>query len=119
MFNVTQASVVLAGLSVLTGVLILGGSLVFSRLVQREYPTPATSPPELPAAEAALLAKRSAAYRLGVLVLIGLAVLTAVEYAVGVFWLSIAVLFVIGLFKAGLIVHYFMHITSLWTEEGH
>jgi len=119
MFNITQASVVLAGLSVLAGILILGGGLVFSRLVQREYPTQAPPPPELPAAEAALLAKRSAAYRLGILVLVGLAILTAVEYAVGVFWLSIAILFVIGLFKAGLIVHYFMHVTSLWTEEGH
>ena len=60
--------------------------------------------------------KKKAAFRLGIYVLIGLAVLTGIE-----FFLSgqTALLFVVGLAKAWAIIQYFMHVTSLWSEEGH
>jgi hypothetical protein len=65
--------------------------------------------------------KKAAAYRQGVLVFIGLAVLTGLE-----FWVSLATdgsatfLFIIALLKAGIIAHFFMHIYRLWrTEEEH
>lgn len=63
--------------------------------------------------------KRTAAYRLGVNTLIVLAVLTAVEYALGITYNSTVILFVIGLLKAAAIVQNFMHIGRLWQEEGH
>ncbi len=63
---------------------------------------------------------RQAAYRPGILVLVALAVLTIVEY-----WIasaldgSVVFLFVIALVKAGLILQYFMHLGTLWSEEAH
>ncbi|MCA9961189.1 MAG: hypothetical protein R3E31_08425 [Chloroflexota bacterium] len=63
--------------------------------------------------------KKAAAYRLGVTTLIILAVLTAVEYAVGVTINSAVLMFIIGLIKAAVIVQNFMHIARLWREESH
>ena len=64
--------------------------------------------------------KKSAAYRLGIIVLVGLAILTAIEYFVALIPSNVTVwLFILGLFKAGLILHYFMHMSHLWSEEGH
>ncbi|MEJ2558837.1 MAG: hypothetical protein P8186_22010 [Anaerolineae bacterium] len=119
MIDVAQASMVLAGLSVLIGIVILGGGLAFGLFVQREYPPEVPAEKEEPAFDAALLAKRSAAYRLGIMVLIGLAILTGVEYGIAVAVSSVVALIIIGLFKAGLIVQYFMHVSSLWAEEAH
>jgi hypothetical protein len=119
MINVAQASMVLAGLSVLIGIVVLGGGLAFGLFVQREYPPELAVKKEEPALDAALLAKRSAAYRLGVMVLIGLAILTSVEYGIAITLSSVVALVIIGLFKAGLIIQYFMHVSSLWAEEGH
>ncbi len=119
MIDVAQASMVLAGLSVLIGIVILGGGLGFGLFVQREYPPEVPVGKEEPAFDAALLAKRSAAYRLGIMVLIGLAILTGVEYGIAIAVSSVVALIIIGLFKAGLIVQYFMHVSSLWAEEGH
>jgi len=68
--------------------------------------------------EAAVLTARQAAYRLGILVFVALAVLTAVE-----FWIasvahgSMVLLGLIALVKAGLIVQYYMHLRSVWGEE--
>lgn len=64
--------------------------------------------------------KTSQAYkqRLGVIVFIVLAVLTAVE-----FWISLSFtnpgpyLAIIVLVKAGLIIHYFMRLSQLWRRE--
>jgi cytochrome c oxidase subunit 4 len=62
--------------------------------------------------------ERSAAYRRGFLVFVGLAALTALE-----FWVataaggSVAFLFIIALVKAGVIVQYYMHLESVWSEE--
>jgi len=64
--------------------------------------------------------KKPAAFRRGITTFLILAVLTGLE-----FWVSratggsAALLFVIGLAKAGLILHYFMHISSLWSQESH
>jgi len=70
--------------------------------------------PEVNHAQAA----RRAAYRQGFLVLVGLAVLTGLEFLVaGVTNGSTVFLFIIALLKAGIILQYFMHIRSLWTEE--
>lgn len=63
--------------------------------------------------------KKAAAYRLGVITLIILAVLTGVEYIVGVYLESIVLLFILAVMKAVLIVQNFMHITRLWREESH
>ncbi|GAB4442407.1 MAG: hypothetical protein Fur0044_38820 [Anaerolineae bacterium] len=65
--------------------------------------------------------KKKAAFRLGMMVLIGLAVLTGLEYYVSFLPTSATpALFVIALVKAWAIIKYFMHIASLWAEErGH
>jgi len=120
MVDVTQASMVLIGLSVLMGIFILLGLLVFFGLfVQREYPPTPGQEEEEPTIDHAPAAKRSAAYRQGALVLVGLAVLTIVEYLVSVYLASVVIILIINLFKAGLIVQYYMHVSRLWSEEGH
>jgi len=63
--------------------------------------------------------KKAAAYRLGVITLGILAVLTAVEYIIGVNGGSAVFLFILGLLKAAIIVQNFMHIARLWQEESH
>ena len=65
--------------------------------------------------------KKKAAYRLGVMVLIGLAVLTIIEFYVALLPSgAITALFIIALIKAWAILQYFMHIKNLWAEEeGH
>jgi len=65
-----------------------------------------------------VLASRRTAYRQGLLVLVGLAVLTALE-----FWIATAAggstvfLFILILAKAGLILQYYMHLNHVWSEE--
>lgn len=64
--------------------------------------------------------KKSEAYELGGTVLLGLAVLTAAEYAVGARTASVVLLFIIALLKGGMILNYFMHGARLFSEEeGH
>jgi hypothetical protein len=64
------------------------------------------------------LAARKAAYRQGVFVLIGLAVLTALEFVVATALSgSVVLLFVLVLAKAGLILQFYMHVGHLWSEE--
>lgn len=59
-------------------------------------------------------------YRQGIIVFIGLAVLTVLEILVAIGLDGPLVpLFVIALIKAGLIVNYFMHVYRLWREEEH
>jgi heme/copper-type cytochrome/quinol oxidase subunit 4 len=61
---------------------------------------------------------RRAAYRQGLLVLVGLAILTALEFLVAsALGGSIVFLFVLALVKAGLILQYYMHVNRLWSEE--
>ncbi len=63
--------------------------------------------------------RKAAAYRLGLITLLILAVLTAVEYFVSVYTGSLILLMIIALIKAAIIVNNFMHITRLWREESH
>lgn len=63
--------------------------------------------------------KKAAAYRLGVITLLILAVLTVVEFFVAVYMSSLVLLFIIALVKAAIIVQNFMHIARLWREESH
>jgi len=64
------------------------------------------------------LAARKAAYRQGVFVLIGLAVLTVLEFVVATaLGGSVVFLFVLILAKAGLILQFYMHVNLLWSEE--
>lgn len=63
--------------------------------------------------------KKAAAYRLGVITLVILAVLTIVEYFIAVYMGSLVLLFIIALVKAAVIVQNFMHIARLWREESH
>lgn len=62
---------------------------------------------------------KAAAYRRGMFVFIALAILTIIEYFVGVALNSAVLLFILALLKAALIVQYFMHIYRLWREEAH
>jgi len=64
--------------------------------------------------------KKAAVLRAGVTVLLGLAVLTAAEYWISFLETPNIALFIIALFKAGLILQTFMHINGLWaSEEDH
>jgi heme/copper-type cytochrome/quinol oxidase subunit 4 len=63
--------------------------------------------------------KRAAAYRLGIITLLVLAVLTIIEFVVSVTLESFVLLFILALVKAAIIVQNFMHITRLWREESH
>lgn len=62
--------------------------------------------------------KRSA-YRIGLVVFIVLAALTALEFYVASVSGLVAALFAFALIKAALIIRYFMHVNRLWAEEGH
>lgn len=118
-----------AGLLMVGSVLGVGLAL----LLDRKPASPSTEA-TIPAKEAAVaavapeappqpvdektLASRKAVYRRGILVFVGLAVLTALE-----FWVASAAggspvfLFIIVLAKAGLILQYYMHLGQLWGEE--
>ena len=64
--------------------------------------------------------KKAAAYRKGAITLAILAVLTLVEYFLAVGLESATVpLIIIAIVKMAIIVQSFMHISRLWSEEGH
>jgi hypothetical protein len=65
--------------------------------------------------------KKAAAYRQGIIVFIGLAVLTVAEFLVSAATDGSAVLLlIIAVLKAGIIANFFMHIYRLWrAEEDH
>ncbi|MCL4833543.1 MAG: cytochrome C oxidase subunit IV family protein [Caldilineaceae bacterium] len=56
-------------------------------------------------------------YRTGYIVAIVLAVVTVVEFYIALTFNNFAIMMLLGLVKAYLIVNYFMHIKSLWSEE--
>ncbi len=58
------------------------------------------------------------AYRTGVIVLVGLAVLTLIEYFLAQAGGLMVPLMLVAVFKAALILEYFMHFSHLWSEEG-
>ncbi len=117
MFNVTQVTLVITGLSVLVGLATLGACLALSWFVQTES---SSGEEGEQAADPSIRSRKAAAYRLGLLVILGLAVLTVVEYEVAVKLHSNVLLYlmIIALVKAWLIVQYFMHVSQLWHEEG-
>jgi heme/copper-type cytochrome/quinol oxidase subunit 4 len=130
MFDASSlGSVLQIGLVLLGGAVIIG---VILGLLFKLRRAPAGQDAEAPiavegeavtAVNAELLEARrkekSAAYRKGFLVFVALAILTALE-----FWVataaggSVAFLFIIALVKAGVIVQYYMHLESVWSEEG-
>lgn len=117
--NLGLVLAIAAGLLVVAVGMGAGLAFVFPRL----FPLPPL-PPETKAAveavDARVLAARKAAYRLGLYVLVGLAVLTAIEFGVALlFDGSAALLFVLILAKAGLIIQYYMHLNTVWSEEAH
>lgn len=65
--------------------------------------------------------KKAAAYRLGLITLLLMAVLTIVEFFVSIYLGSLVLLFIIAVIKAAIIVQNFMHISRLWRvgEENH
>jgi len=122
---------IVAGFLMVAGVLGIGMALILSRKPaspSAEAARPAreglavavavsTEAPPQPVDEK-VLASRKAAYRRGILVFVGLAVLTVLE-----FWIASAAggstvfLFIIVLAKAGLILQYYMHLGQVWGEE--
>jgi caa(3)-type oxidase subunit IV len=62
---------------------------------------------------------KKAAYRQGVNIFILLAVLTIIEFYLGIYSGSVALLMLVAVAKAGLVVYYYMHIYRVWREESH
>ena len=62
--------------------------------------------------------KKMDALRRGVLVFVGLAILTVIEYYLGVHEAPAIFLWIAALLKAGLVLVYFMHIGRLFGSEG-
>ena len=125
---------IVAGALMAAGVIGIAVSLLLGRETADEgaYAVPAAPVREVSTVVAAeearetppddqVLAGRRQAYRQVAVVLVGLAVLTVIE-----FWIasalsgSAALLFVIALIKAGVIVQYYMHLSHAWGgEEAH
>jgi hypothetical protein len=121
---------IVSGLLMLGAVVGIGLSLLFGKPLGE--PEKKAEPLRMTAAPAAVrvaeapvepvseevLAARKAAYRQGIAVLVGLAVLTAAEFGVAAFLEgAVALLFVFVLAKAGLILQYYMHLNRVWSEE--
>ena len=107
---------ILAVMAALAIILVLGGGPAVSRvLVRRQAQRPAR-PAERPT-DPTLRTKLAAGYRLAFWILGALAILTGVEFWVALNLQSVALLVLIGLFKAALIVEYFMHLSHVWSEE--
>lgn len=68
---------------------------------------------------AAYREKKAAAYRLGLITLGILGVLTLAEFFVAIALQSTVLLLLIALVKAAVIINNFMHIYRLWREEDH
>lgn len=65
--------------------------------------------------------RKTGIYREGIIVAITLAFLTIVEYYAAITppFDSFAILMILALLKAILVVNYFMHIRSVWSEDEH
>lgn len=63
---------------------------------------------------------KKAAYRQGVMVGLGLLVLTLVEFFISQAEItSLSIFLIISLIKSAIVVQFFMHIYRLWREESH
>lgn len=65
------------------------------------------------------MSAKSIALRQGVYVFIGLAILTVIEFYMGLWEWGLAPLMLVALLKAALVVHFYMHVYRLWQEESH
>ncbi|GAB4513151.1 MAG: hypothetical protein Kow0047_24670 [Anaerolineae bacterium] len=115
MIDISQAALIMGGLSLGVGLLLLAGFLLLTRFVEVESPAPAV------ALDPDQLRARNREYRRGLIVIVALGILTAVEY-----WIAVGMegnlgyLALVAVVKAGLIIAYFMKIAQLWREEeGH
>lgn len=61
--------------------------------------------------------QRKPIYRQGYIVAIALAILTVVEYYAAQYSSSAIIMFLLAIFKAALVLNYFMHISTLWSSE--
>jgi cytochrome c oxidase subunit 4 len=117
-------ALILAGLPILAGGAILVGLLVLSRILPSEAKKGRA---ETTAAVAAVpargpeyvryAAQRVASYRRGIMVFLGLVVLTALELVIALSTGNLVPLLLVAMVKAGLILYFFMHITTVWSEE--
>jgi len=65
-------------------------------------------------------ARMSSGYRTGVMVLLWLSLLTAIEFVANMIGASTVAMFLIAFIKAAIILQFFMHVSSLWLEgESH
>jgi hypothetical protein len=120
---------IVAGLLMVAGVAGVGLSVLLdksARAEEHEKPTPMryaqAAPAVIKAPEKPMdpeaVAARKAAYRSGIYVFLGLAVLTALEFGIAAALEGpVVFLFVIALVKAGLILQYYMHLNRAWGEE--
>jgi heme/copper-type cytochrome/quinol oxidase subunit 4 len=120
---------IVAGLLMIGGVAGVGVSLLLDKsahVEDAEKPAPmrytqaAAEVAKAPAKpmDPESVAARKAAYRSGIYVFLGLAVLTALEFGIALALEGSAVfLFVVALVKAGLIIQYYMHLNQAWSEE--
>ncbi len=61
--------------------------------------------------------RRKPVYVQGYVVALVLMVLTVIEYYAALHFPSAIILFLLAIFKAALVLNYFMHITSVWSPE--
>jgi hypothetical protein len=120
---------IVAGLLMVAGVVGVGLAVLLdrsARVEEHEKPTPMRYAQAAPAVakvpakpmDPESVAARKAAYRSGIYVFLGLAVLTGLEFAIAAALEGpVVFLFVIALVKAGLIVQYYMHLNRAWSEE--
>ncbi len=119
---------IVAGSLMVAGVVGVGLALFFDKSAsqaveaeraRRKAVRPAVAVERAPAmpVDEKVLAARKAAYRRGLVVLVGLAVLTVIEFWIGVAGGFTVLLFVLILAKAGLILQYYMHLNRVWGEE--
>ena len=57
-------------------------------------------------------------YRVGTVVMLGLAILTVIEFGLAQVGGMAVPLLLVAVFKAALILEYYMHFSHLWSEEG-
>ncbi len=61
---------------------------------------------------------KSSELKRGVIVFVALAILTVVEYLVGISQVPVVLMWLIALVKAGLVIWFFMHVVRAFRSEG-
>ncbi len=111
---------VFIALPLIVGGGVFVGALLLARIMPGDgKPAAAAAAPAHGPEYVRLTAKRKAGFRTGIVVMLGLAALTIVEFFLAALG-SVALMFVIIILKAALIMVFFMHIANVWrTEEAH